>query len=51
MKRYLIIDKKHSWYGNAGILGKELSNMPGMFRLELDNGMAAGVYKNQIKEL
>ncbi len=51
-KRVLIKDKKHPWYGNTGILGDEmLPNMPGMFRVELDNGMNAGCYLNQLEFL
>lgn len=42
-KRYLIVAEDHPWHGHTGVLGEELSKVPGMFRLELDNGFAAGV--------
>lgn len=50
--RVLIRDKKHSWYGQTGTLTeKEMKPFPGMFRVELDNGMAAGCYLNQLEKL
>lgn len=51
-KRVLIIDKKHGWYGFTGTLtDEELTNMPGMYRVNLDNGMSAGCYVTQLKVL
>jgi hypothetical protein len=53
----LIIDKTHSWYGQTGTLGEELSKSPdsaapkGMYKVELDNGMSAGCYLNQLEKL
>lgn len=49
--RVLIRDKKHPWYGNVGTLSDELPNTPGMYRVELENGMAAGCYLRQLEKL
>lgn len=51
-KRVMIKDKTHPWYGYTGTLtDEELSSMPGMFVVKLDNGMKAGCYLRQLEEL
>lgn len=49
--RVLVRNKQHKWYGNVGILGEEISNMPGMYRVELGNGFAAGCYLTELEAL
>lgn len=50
--RVLIRDKSHKWYGQTGRLTEEeMKPFPGMFRVELDNGFAAGCYLKQLEKL
>lgn len=56
--KVLIRDKKHKWYGHTGTFtGEELAATPGsaapkgMYRVELDNGMAAGCFVYQLEAL
>lgn len=50
--RVLIRDKSHKWYGQTGTLTDEtMTIFPMMYRVELDNGMAAGCYKWQLEKL
>lgn len=48
--RVFIKDKVHPWYGHTGTLTDEHNNM-GQYRVELDNGMAAGCKLIQLEKV
>lgn len=50
--RIRIKDQHHSWYGETGTLTMETMNgFPHMYRVELNNGIAAGCYLRQLEKL
>lgn len=50
--RVLIRNKQHKWYGYTGDLTDEtMEPFPDMYRVELDNGFAAGCYLTELEKL
>lgn len=49
-KRVLIKDKKHPWYGQTGALTDFMLDT-GQLVVELDNGMNAGCFLEQLDDL
>jgi translation initiation factor IF-1 len=50
--RVLVKAKSHKWYGTTGTLtDEEMKPFPGMFRVNLDNGLAAGCYLSELEKL
>jgi len=50
VKRCIIKDRKHPWYGETGELTNE--ELPtGQLVMNLDNGMHSGVYLRQVEML
>lgn len=48
--RVVIKDKGHPWYGHSGVIKERTPNMPGMYVVDLDNGMSAGCYLYQLEK-